>query len=52
MGYTVRVDSLPYRKWKETKQHPSMLPGPAVAGGCLVYFHFLWGKLSMRTVGC
>ena len=47
---TVRVDSLPHRKWKEVKQQPSMLPGPAVSGSCLVSFHFLWGKLSTRTV--
>ena len=40
----MRVDSLPHRKWKETKQHPSMLPGPAVPGSCLVSFHFLWGQ--------
>ena len=30
-----------HRKWKETKQQPSMLPGPAVPGCCLVSFHFL-----------
>ena len=30
------------RKWKEIKQQPSMLPGPAVPGCCLVSFHFLW----------
>ena len=28
-----------HRKSKETKQQPSMLPGPAVPGCCLVYFH-------------
>ena len=27
-----------------------MLPGPAVPGHCLVSYHFLWGKLSTRTV--
>ena len=32
--FTVRVDSLPHRKWKETKQQPSMLPDPAVPGCC------------------
>ena len=47
---TVRVDSLPHRKWKEIKQQPSMLSGPAVPGCCLISFHFLWGKLSTRTV--
>ena len=29
------------RKWKETKQLPSMLPGPAVPGCCLVSLYFL-----------
>ena len=46
----MRVDSLPHRKWKYIKQQPSTLPGPAVPGCCLVSFHFLWGKLSTRTV--
>ena len=27
-----------------------MLPGPAVPGCCWIYLHFLWGKLSTRTV--
>ena len=27
-----RVDSLTHRKWRETKQQPSMLPGLAVLG--------------------
>ena len=31
-----------HRKWKETKRQPSLLPGPAVPGCCLVTFHFLW----------
>ena len=39
-----------YRKWKESKQQPSMLPDPAVPGCCLLSFHILWGKLSTRTV--
>ena len=30
-----------HRKLKDTKQKPSMLPGPAVPGCCLVSFHFL-----------
>ena len=47
---TLRVDSLPHRKWKEIKQQPSMLPGPAVPGCCLISFYFLWGKLSTLTV--
>ena len=37
---TVRVDSLPHRKWKEIKQQPSMLPGPAVPGCCFSFFPF------------
>ena len=48
--FTVRVDSLPHRKWKETKQQPSMLPGPAVPGCCLVSFHFLWAILCPQAV--
>ena len=39
-----------YRKWKEIKQQPSMLPVPTVPGSCLVPFHFLWAILSTRTV--
>ena len=31
-----------YRKWKETKQQLSLLPGPAVPGCSLVSFHFLF----------
>ena len=27
-----------------------MLPGPAVPGSCLVYFHILWAILSTSTV--
>ena len=37
-------------KWKEIKQQPNMLPGPAVPGSCLVSFHFLWAILSTSTV--
>ena len=47
---TVRVDSLPHRKWKETKQQPIMLPGPAVPGCCLVSFHFMCHIHHSRTV--
>ena len=44
-----------HRKWKETKQEPSLLPGPAVPGpavpGCsLVSFHFLWAILCPQAV--
>ena len=38
------------RKWKETKQQPSMLPGPAVPGCSLVSFHFLWAILCPQAV--
>ena len=39
-----------HRKWIETKQQPSMLPGPAVPGCSLVYFHFLWAILCPQAV--
>ena len=39
-----------HRKWKETKQQPSMLPGPAVPGCSLVSFHFLWAILCPQAV--
>ena len=39
-----------HRKWKETKQLPCMLPGPAVPGCCFVSFHILWAILSTSTV--
>ena len=35
---------------KETKQQPSMLPGPAVPGCCLISFHFLWAIHPIRPV--
>ena len=47
---TVLVLRMVHRNWKETKQHPSMLPGPAVPGCSLVYFHILWAILSTSTV--
>ena len=47
---TVRVDSLPDREWKETKQQPGTAGPGKMLGCCLVSFHFLWGKLSMHTV--
>ena len=40
-----------HRKWKETKQLPRMLPGPAVPGCCLISFHFLWAILCPQAVG-
>ena len=48
--YTVLVLRMAHRKRKETKQQPSMLPGPAVPGSCLVSFHILWAILSTSTV--
>ena len=39
-----------HRKWREIKQQPSMLPGSAVPGCCLVSFHILWAILSTSTV--
>ena len=47
---TVLVLRMAHRKRKETKQQPSMLPGPAVSGSCLVSLHILWAILSMSTV--
>ena len=37
-------------KWKETKQQPSLLPGPAVPGCSLVSFPFLWAILCPQAV--
>ena len=39
-----------HRKWKETKLQPSMLPGSAVPGSCLVSLHFLWAILCPQAV--
>ena len=47
---TVLVLRFAQRKWKETKQEPSMLSGAAVHGSCLVSFHILWAILSTSTV--
>ena len=47
---TVLVLRMAHRKWKEIKQQPGMLPGPAVPGCCLVSFHILWAILSTSTV--
>ena len=47
---TVLVLRMVHRKWKETKQQPSMLPGLAVPGCCLVSVHILWAILSTSTV--
>ena len=48
---TVPVLRMAHRKWRETKQQPSMLPGPAVPDCCLVSFYFLWAILSTSTEG-
>ena len=48
--YTVRVDSLPHRKLREIQQQPGTAGPGNMLGCCLIYFHFLWGKLSTRTV--
>ena len=39
-----------HRKWKETKQQPRMLSGPAVPGCCLVSLHIPRDILSTSTV--
>ena len=39
-----------HRKWKESKQQPSMLPFLAEPGCCLIYFHFLWAIHPIRPV--
>ena len=38
------------RKWKETKQKPSLLPGPALPGCSLVSSHILWAILCPQPV--
>ena len=48
-GCTVRVDSLPHRKWKEIKQQPGTAGPGNMLGSCLVSFHFLWAILSAST---
>ena len=44
------MECMPHRKLRETKQQPSMLPGPAVPGCCLVSFHFLCNIHSIHSV--
>ena len=39
-----------HRKWRETKQLSSVLPGPAVLGCCLISFRFLWAIHPIRPV--
>ena len=45
-----RMGWMLHRKWQGTKQLPSMLPGPAVPGCCLISFHFLWAIHPIRPV--
>ena len=47
---TVCGHRMAHRKWKETKKHPSMLPGPAVPGCYFISFHFLWAILWPHPV--
>ena len=47
---TVCGRRISHRKWKETNQQTSMLPGPAVPGCCLVSFRFLWAILRPHPV--
>ena len=44
------IDRMAHRKWKETKQLPSVLSGPAVPGCSLFSFHFLWVILCPQPV--
>ena len=41
-----------HRKWKETKLQPGTAGPGSMLGWCLISFHFLWGKLTTRTVQC
>ena len=47
---TGRMGWMSHRKWKESKQQPTMLPGPAVSGCCLISSHFLWAINPIRPV--
>ena len=48
--YTACGHRMAHRKWKEIKQQPSLLPGPAVPGCSLVSSHFLWAILCPKAV--
>ena len=50
LACTGRMGWMAHRKWKESKQQKSMLPGPAVPGCRLIYFHFLWAIHPIRPV--
>ena len=45
-----RLHRMLSRKWRETKQQPSLLPGPAVPGCCLVFLHFLCYVLCSPSI--
>ena len=47
---TGRMGWMTHRKWKESKQQPSILPGSAVSGCYLVSFHFLWAIHPIRPL--
>ena len=44
------MEWMSHGKWRETKQHTSMLPGSAAPGCCLVSFHFLCNMHSIHSV--
>ena len=44
------MEWMSHRKQRETKQQPSMLPGPAVPGCCLVSFRFLCDIHSIHSL--
>ena len=44
------MEWMSHRKRRETKQQPSMLPGPAVPGCCLVSFRFQCNIHSIHSV--
>ena len=44
------MEWMSHRKRRETKQQPSMLPGPSVPGYCLVSFLFLCDIHSNHSV--
>ena len=46
------MELMSHSKWRETKQQPSMLPGPDVLGCCLVSFSFLCDIYSSHSVQC
>ena len=50
LSFTACGHRMANRKWEETKQQPSMLPGLPVPGCSLVAFHFLWAILCPQAV--